>query len=88
MSTKVKEALTLFWVQTCLYGVMCINTRAIAEVDYAAALSSDFAIASLNFFVIRKITRGGDETHQWLGYVLGSIAGTAIGIYSSTLITK
>ena len=88
MSTKVKEALTLFWVQTCLYGVMCVNTRAIAEVDYSAAIASDFAIASLNFFVIRKIARGGDETHQWFGYVLGSIAGTAIGIYSSTLITR
>lgn len=86
--SKIGEATILFAVQTVLYGVMCINTRAIAEVDYAAAIASDFAIASLNFFVIRKIAQGGDAVHQWVGYVLGSLAGTAGGIYLSTHITK
>lgn len=86
---KLEEAAMLFVAQTGLYGFMCVNMRAVALVDYSVALASDFAIATMNFFVIRKIAqREGDGWHRWAGYVLGSLAGTSLGIYLSTLFTR
>lgn len=84
---KLKEAATLFAIQTLLYAVLCVNMRAVAMKDYEWALFSDFAIATLNFFIIRKIAQGGDALHQWAGYVGGSLLGTAFGIWLSARLT-
>ena len=86
MNQKFKEAATLFIIQIILYGILCVNFRAVAQAEYNVAAISDFAVASLNFFVIRKIAKSEDALHQWLGYVLGSVAGSYLGIYISTLI--
>jgi len=86
MKQKLKEASTLFFIQIALYGLLCINYRAVAQVQYNTAALSDFAIASFNFFVIRKIAKSEDALHQWIGYVAGSVAGSYLGIYTSTLI--
>lgn len=85
---ELREAAWLFAAQTVLYGVMCVNMRAVALVDYKWALASDFAIATMNFFVIRKIAeKEGNGWHRWAGYVAGSLTGTAAGIWISTLLT-
>lgn len=86
MKNKLKEASILFFIQIVLYGILCINFRAVAQAEYHIAAISDFTIASLNFFVIRKISKSEDTLHQWLGYVLGSVVGSYLGIYVSTLI--
>jgi hypothetical protein len=83
---KLKEASTLFIIQVFMYGLLCINYRAVAGAHYHHAAVSDFIIASFSFFVIRKIARSEDAMHQWLGYVLGSVAGSYLGIYISTLL--
>ena len=86
MNQKFKEAATLFAIQIVLYSILCINFRAVAQAEYNIAAISDFTVASLNFFVIRKIAKSEDAIHQWAGYVLGSVAGSYLGIYISTLI--
>jgi len=86
MNQKLKEALTLFAIQIVLYGILCVNFRAVAQAQYNIAAVSDFLVASLNFFVIRKIAKSEDALHQWVGYVTGSVAGSYLGIYISTLI--
>jgi len=86
MRQKLKEASTLFFIQIALYGLLCINYRAVAQVQYNTAALSDFMIASFSFFVIRKIAKSEDALHQWIGYVAGSVAGSYLGIYTSTLI--
>lgn len=86
MNQKFKEAAALFAIQIVLYGILCINFRAVAQAEYNIAAISDFTVASLNFFVIRKIAKSEDAIHQWAGYVLGSVAGSYLGIYISTLI--
>ena len=83
---KLKESITLFIIQLILYGILCINFRAVADAEYHLAALSDFTIASLNFFVIKKISKGEDALHQWLGYVIGSVVGSYLGIYISTLL--
>jgi hypothetical protein len=86
MKTKIKEALILFFIQILMYGLLCINYRAVAQTEYHVAAVSDFAIASFSFFVIRKIAKSDDAFHQWIGYVLGSVVGSYLGIYLSTLL--
>jgi hypothetical protein len=86
MKNKFKEAGILFIIQIFLYGMLCINFRAIAQAEYHLAAGTDFIIASFNFFVIKKIANGTDSMHQWLGYALGSIVGSYLGIYISTLL--
>lgn len=86
MKQKIKEAATLFVIQLCSYGLLCINYRAVAETQYHLAALTDFTLASLSFFIIRKIARSEDAFHQWVGYVAGSVVGSYLGIYVSTLL--
>lgn len=82
--TKIKEFFTLFFIQIMMYTIWCINYRAVADADYHKAAISDFLIASMNFFVIRKISQTQDALHQWAGYTLGSVIGSYLGIWIST----
>jgi hypothetical protein len=86
MRQKIKEAATLFAVQLFSYSLLCINYRAVAETQYHLSALTDFTLASMSFFIIRKIARSEDALHQWIGYVVGSVAGSYLGIYVSTLL--
>ena len=83
---KIKEASLLFCIQILSYSLLCINFRAVAQTQYHLAALTDFTLASMSFFIIRKIARSDDALHQWIGYVLGSVAGSYLGIYISTLL--
>jgi hypothetical protein len=88
MINKIKEASILGIIQIVSYSVLCMNFRAVAEAHYHEAALTDFLIASMNFFVIRKIAQSGDAIHQWIGYVLGSVVGSYLGIYLSVLLNS
>jgi hypothetical protein len=84
----LKKTFVLFLVQTFLYGLLCINIRAVSQVDYVTAVASDFAIASMTYLVIRHIATDGGTLSSWIGYVLGSVCGTVAGIWLSSMLTK
>jgi hypothetical protein len=88
MKEKIKEAVTLGVIQIVLYSILCINFRAVAEAHYHEAALTDFLVASMNFFVIRKIAQSTDTFHQWVGYVTGSVIGSYVGIYLSVLLNS
>jgi hypothetical protein len=88
MKEKIKEAITLGVIQIILYSILCINFRAVAEAHYHEAALTDFLVASMNFFVIRKIAQSTDAFHQWVGYVSGSVIGSYLGIYLSVLLNS
>ena len=88
MKEKIKEAVILGAIQIVLYSILCINFRAVAQAHYHEAALTDFLIASINFFVIRKIAQSTDALHQWVGYVTGSVIGAYIGIYLSVLLNS
>ncbi len=88
MKEKLKEAVILGIIQIVLYSILCINFRAVAQAHYHEAALTDFLIASINFFVIRKIAQSTDALHQWIGYVTGSVIGAYIGIYLSVLLNN
>ena len=74
----------LFLVQLFSYGMITYNYRMIAQMKVAEALSSDAMIGSANYFIIRKIARDDNPTFlAWLGYMLGGVAGTFIGMHIS-----
>lgn len=86
MKNKIKEALILFFIQIINYGLLCVNFRAVAQTQYNLSAVTDFTLATMSFFIIRKISKNDDTFHQWLGYALGGVAGSYSGIYISTLI--
>jgi hypothetical protein len=88
MKEKLKEAITLGVIQIVLYSILCMNFRAVAEAHYHEAALTDFLIASMNFFVIKKIAQSTDTFYQWVGYVVGSVIGSYIGIYLSVLLNS
>jgi hypothetical protein len=88
MKEKIKEAVTLGVIQIVLYSILCINFRAVAEAHYHEAALTDFLVASMNFFIIRKIAQSTDTLHQWVGYVTGSVIGSYVGIFLSVLLNS
>lgn len=88
MKEKIKEAAILGIIQIVLYSILCINFRAVAEAHYHEAALTDFLVASMNFFIIRKIAQSTDTLHQWVGYVTGSVIGSYVGIYLSVLLNS
>jgi hypothetical protein len=88
LQNKIKESVTLGIIQIVLYSILCMNFRAVAQGNYHEAAITDFLIASMNFFVIRKIAQSTDTLHQWIGYVAGSVIGSYLGIYLSIILNN
>lgn len=81
-----KDSFLLFVIQLVSYTLLVVNYRAVAQANYFWSGITDFAIASFNFFVIKKIAKSEDRFHLWLGYALGGLAGSFVGIWVSLLI--
>ena len=86
LKKPVHEAIALFFIQILLFGILCVNFRAIAMAHYHTAAISDFIVASLQFFVIKKIASSDDSYLHWFGYTAGSVVGSYLGIYVSTIL--
>jgi hypothetical protein len=87
-NSKLKEAAILGIIQIVLYSILCINFRAVANAHYHEAALTDFLVASMNFFIIKKIAQSTDALHQWIGYVTGSVIGSYLGIYLSVILNS
>ena len=79
----ILDALILFTAQMTSFAVISINYRAVAQASYVWSVATDLVIASLSYFVVRKIAKSKESTCQWLGFALGSAVGTVIGIWAS-----
>lgn len=86
MNPKLKEFITLFIIQVISYSLLCINFRAVAQAHYIQSAITDFIIATLSFFVIRKIAKSEDTFHGWAGYALGGVVGSFLGIWLSKIL--
>jgi len=87
MSKNNREAIFLFFVQIILFSILCINFRAISQAHYHTAAATDFIVATLQFFVIKKIANSDESIKHWFGYTIGSVIGSYVGIYISTLLS-
>jgi hypothetical protein len=74
----------LFLVQCILWFVLTINQRAIAHVDYLQVIITDFLIASMNFFLVKKIADKDNDSYGTLAeYVGGGMIGSVFGMMIS-----
>jgi ABC-type nitrate/sulfonate/bicarbonate transport system permease component len=85
MVIKIKEFLIMLGIQTLSYGLLVINYRAVAQAHYMWSALSDFAIATLGYFVLKHLATSASTVHQWLGYALGGVVGSIFGIWLSTV---
>jgi hypothetical protein len=83
---KYQDALLMFIIQLVNYSLLVINFRAVAQANYFWSAITDFTVASFSFFVIKKIAKSDDSFHLWLGYSLGGLAGSIVGIWISLMI--
>lgn len=86
MLSNLKEGFLLFIAQILSFTFISINYRALAQANYLYAMLSDVLIALLSFFIIKRVALSKSTTSHWLGYTLGSVFGTFIGIFISKLI--
>jgi hypothetical protein len=84
--TKILDSLLMFTTQLVSYTLLVVNYRAVAHANYFWSASTDFAIASFNFFIIKKIAKSDDSLHLWFGYAMGGLVGSIVGIWISLLI--
>jgi len=80
---KVKSFLTLLGCQFVSYSLVTVNFRAVAQANILTALLTDLVFASLNYFVITKIAKDESKLPGFLGFVIGSLLGTYVGILVS-----
>jgi len=83
---NIKDSLILFFAQMLSFAIISVNFRAIAQANYFWSILSDIIVASLSYFVVRRIAKSKDSILQWIGFTLGSAIGTCIGIFVSLLL--
>lgn len=66
-------------MQFIMYTVLVFNLRVIAKGLVWEAMVSDAIYATMLFFVIHKVAKS-DSNWAWAGYVIGSVAGTWVGM--------
>ena len=82
----IKQACLIFTIQFVIYVMVCINYRSVAQARYIESAISEFAIATLNYLVIKKIASTGNSTLQWMAYSLGTVLGSLLGIWISKIV--
>jgi hypothetical protein len=79
----MKQGVILFAVQFILNFVGTVNMRATAQGDYLWTIITDLMIAFLGFTAIKKIAEKGDGVQKLIGFIIGAVTGSVLGIYIS-----
>jgi len=82
----IKDSFFLFFAQMLSFAIITINYRAVAQASYVWSVLTDFVVAGLSYFVVKKIAKSKESKAQWIGFTIGSGIGTAIGIFVSKII--
>ena len=83
MRKKIKEALLFLVIQCAMYFLITINQRGVVEYNYSTVILTDIAIASMGFFIVKKIANSAESFHQLVGYVTGGVIGSVVALYLS-----
>jgi len=83
IGSPLRTAAVLCASQLVSYTLLTVNFRAIASGQIAVALMTDAANATIVYFVIKRIAQEPASVVPWLGYLLGSLLGTAAGMLIS-----
>lgn len=76
--------ITIFVFQVLNYCLLCINYRAVAQANYLHIAVSDFAVATVTYFLIRKVATAAEgSVLPWLAYASGGVVGSLLGVWLS-----
>jgi hypothetical protein len=78
----MKDFFVMFFSQLCAYLLITINMRAIAHSNYAWTAGSNLTFAGFNYWLIKRIAKS-ESTLAWIGYTLGGVTGSMLGIFLS-----
>jgi hypothetical protein len=78
----MRDFALMFFSQLCAYLLITMNYRAIAHGDYLLTAGTDLAFAGFNFGLIKRIAKSETKT-AWVGYTLGGVVGSMLGIFIS-----
>jgi len=76
------DFLIMFFSQLCAYLLITVNYRAVAHGSYVWTAATDLAFAGFNFGLIKRIAKS-ETNAAWVGYTLGGVAGSMLGIFLS-----
>lgn len=80
----LRSAAILGLLQFLNWSICTISWRSVAQANIPASIITDTTLASLQFFVFKRIAQDhGNTLIPWAGYTLGGVAGTVTGIYLS-----
>jgi hypothetical protein len=82
----MRHGVILFFVQCLLNFVGTVNLIATAQFNYLWTILSDIMIAILGFTAIKQIAEKGDGVPKIIGFTLGAVLGSVLGIFVSKMI--
>jgi hypothetical protein len=82
----IKDSFILFFAQMLSFAIITINYRAVAQASYTWSALTDLIVASLSYFVVKRIAKTENTVLQWFGFAIGSAIGTIVGIFASLLL--
>lgn len=81
---RVLIFLTFFVLQFVTYAIVCWNFRAIAQMKYAHAITTDMLISFNGWFILSKMVEANKHPlKNWAmtGYVCGGGLGSAVSMW-------
>jgi hypothetical protein len=80
-----KEACYMGLSQFLSWGLCTVSWRSVSQANIPTSIVVDFTLASLQFFVFRRLIKNKDEDSLllWFFYAAGGVLGTVVGILGS-----
>jgi|WetSurMetagenome_2_1015567.scaffolds.fasta_scaffold90332_1 hypothetical protein len=82
----MKQGIILFVVQFILNLVGTVNLISTAQCNYLWTATTDIMIALLGFTAIKKIAEKGNGVQKIVGFTIGAVSGSMMGIWLSKVI--
>lgn len=80
---EFKSLAIVFFCQIAYYSLITMSMRAAVAGNYMHVALLDFSLATMAFFVIRRLIVSESSIKLWLSYSLGGLIGSMCGIFIS-----
>lgn len=78
------RALKLFCLQFCLYFIVTLNMRAVADLNYFLVLITDILVGAIGFTTFKELMKAETRREQ-VSYILGGAAGAQVALLVSVV---
>lgn len=78
------RALKLFGLQFCLYFIVTLNMRSVADLNYPLTFLTDVLIGAIGFSTFKELMKAETRNEQ-VSYILGGALGAQVALVCSYL---